>query len=227
MSRKKPGYDFVTNTYYIDDGGCFGMLIGLVIAGVAIGAVVTWLKEHVWLMIAAILVIIGIASLFVYRRSVERKKQKAIDEYNEKQRRSAEKTPEEREKEIGDFINLWRSQNYLQVEKLKEQYDFIPVADHEELRQHFFISEFVPQGIEKLLVYLEPPFAPPVIGDNDSFLRRLGSDTIFNIFSERSLLKPILVDVTPGKMFTAVRLGKEEVKEDIGDMRFVWCRKKG
>ena len=60
MGRKKPGYDFVTNTYYIDDGGCLEMLIGLFMAVIAIGAVIHWLKDHIWLMVIAIFAIIVI-----------------------------------------------------------------------------------------------------------------------------------------------------------------------
>ena len=46
---------------------------------------------------------------------MKRKEQKALEEFNEKHGRAKEITPEERAKEIEDFINLWRAQNYPQV----------------------------------------------------------------------------------------------------------------
>lgn len=223
MSRKKPGYDFATNTYYIDDGGCLGMLFGIVIAVVAIGAVINWLKEHVWLMVIAILIIIGAVTVVLYRKSLERKEKEAIEAYNN---RHAEKTPEEEAQEIADFIDLWKTQNYPQVEKLKEQYDFVPVIDHEELKKNFSINEFAPQGAEKMLIYLTPPFTPPVIGKG-YLIGWYNHETIFIIYSHRGLRSPIIVDVDPGKMLSAMHLeNKESNVEDIGDMKIVWCIKK-
>ena len=82
---KKEGYDWVTNTYCINDGGACGCLITLFFIGAIVSAFFEWYDDHTGLFWGIIIALVVLIILLV-RRNKAKKKMKEVEAAKEAQK---------------------------------------------------------------------------------------------------------------------------------------------
>lgn len=221
MGRKKPGYDWTTNTYYYDDGGCGEMLGLLLFFGTIAYFVVKWLNEHAREIAifgtGVVLFIILLVLAVTYSKRAERKLAEI-------------KKQEKLRKQLYDFMEYWNEHNIKELRKVAELYSVVPQLHHDIRTSGLFFDQIVPDDTYGLLVYLNFPFNPPdIYGGYVSI--QVETDEVLRLTHYTDLKDPFFIKVLPGQHVTAQyignKAGEQRVQEiELCDFALSWCMDK-
>lgn len=214
MARKKEGYDWVTNTYYISDGGGCGCLITLFIIIAAFSAFSDWYEDHsglFWGLIIGIIVLI-IFIIAMRKSSQERQEEEAAQEAR-KQRDEAQKARR----------MLWCTEGLEALRRYSQAYGVNPLLRRNTVSTGPIADLVAPKDVVHLLVYLDFPFKEPTCF-NGRLSLTINSQEVLSIASGADFTKPLLFKVESGDHVELRCVnGDASGIAHLGDLQLAWC----
>lgn len=214
MARKKEGYDWVTNTYYISDGGGCGCLITLFIIIAAFSAFSDWYEDHsglFWGLIIGIIVLI-IFIIAMRKSSQERQEEEAAQEAR-KQRDAAQKARRMQ----------WCTEGLEALRRYSQAYGVNPLLRRNTVSTGPIADLVAPKDVVQLLVYLDFPFKEPTCF-NGRLSLTINSQEVLSIASGADFTKPLLFKVESGDHVELRCVnGDASGIAHLGDLQLAWC----
>ena len=212
MAQKKEGYDWVTNTYYINDGGCFGFLIGMGIFAALLFKFADWYDDNkvvFWLVIIAIVALIVIIT--VHRKDKREQEEKEAQEQQAAAARAR----------LAEFRDGWARSGYEQLRQYAESFSIVPLLYPDITADGVIFDAIVPEDTLHLLLYLDNPFYPPSLGDGHLSIKVNGNED-GSFSSGGQFSKPEMYKVNQGDHVRVEYVGNGKI--ETNNMQLAWCR---
>lgn len=215
MARKKEGYDWVTNTYYIpvESGGC-GCFVVL---GIIIWVLIKfddWYEEHAGLFWGLIIALVALIIVIIAMRksSQERQEEEAAQEAR-KQRDEAQKARR----------MLWCTEGLEALRRYSQAYGVNPLLRRNTVSTGPIADLVAPKDVVQLLVYLDFPFKEPTCF-NGRLSLTINSQEVLSMASGGDLPKPMLFKVESGDHVELRCVnGDASGIAHLGDLQLAWC----
>ena len=215
MARKKEGYDWVTNTYYIpvESGGC-GCFVVL---GIIIWVLIKfddWYEDHAGLFWGLIIALVALIIVIISMRSSSKAKQ---------EEEAAQEAKKERDAALKARRKQWCTEGFEALRNYSTAYSVQPLLRRNCIADGLIVDTVAPKGALQLLVYLDFPFREPNIV-NGTLSLTINSEQVLSMASGGDLPRPMLFKVDGGdhiELRAVAQSGKPFVH--LGDLQLAWC----
>lgn len=215
MARKKEGYDWVTNTYYIpvESGGC-GCFVVL---GIIIWVLIKfddWYEEHAGLFWGLIIALVALIIVIISMRSSSKAK---------KEEEAAQEAKKERDAALKARRRQWRTEGFEALRNYSTAYTVQPLLRRNCIADGLVADIVAPKGALQLLVYLDFPFREPTF-INGRLSLTINSQEVLSLVSGGDLPKPMLFKVDSGDHVELRAIADSSTHiVHLGDLQLAWC----
>lgn len=215
MARKKEGYDWVTNTYYIpvESGGC-GCFVVL---GIIIWVLIKfdeWYEDHTGLFWGLIIALVALIIFIISMRSSSKTKHE--EEAAQEARRQRDEAQKARRM-------LWCTEGLEALRRYSQAYGVNPLLRRNTVSTGPIADLVAPKDVVQLLVYLDFPFKEPTCF-NGRLSLTINSQEVLSIASGADFTKPLLFKVESGDHVELRCVnGDASGIAHLGDLQLAWC----